>query len=86
MQTLAFEIATTFVDDGLALVTGTGRIILGVLMMPVERIAAASDVADVLPQRRPRLRTAATNGTTPRRRRWWAGACLARLRALSKLT
>jgi hypothetical protein len=86
MQTLAFEIASTFVDDGIALVTGTGRIILGVLMMPVERIAEASDVAGVLAQRRPRLRTTPTNGTTPHRRRWWPGACLARLRALSKLT
>ena len=86
MQTLAIEVATTFADDAIAVVTGTGRIILGLLTAPVERIAAACDVAGVLPERRPWLRAAPANGASARRRRWWPRACLDRLRALSKLT
>jgi hypothetical protein len=52
VQTLAFEIATTFVDDAAALIGGCGRIIVQILMSPVERLANACDVAGVLANRR----------------------------------
>ena len=52
MQTLAFEIATTFVDDALALIRGAGLIIVQILMAPIERLANACDVAGVLANRR----------------------------------
>ena len=52
MQTLAVEIATTFVDDAAALIGGCGRIIVQILMSPVERLANACDVAGVLANRR----------------------------------
>ena len=52
VQTLAFEIATTFVDDAAALIGGGGRIIVQILMSPVERLANACDVAGVLANRR----------------------------------
>jgi hypothetical protein len=52
VQTLAFEIATTFVDDAAALIGGCGRIIVQILMTPVERLANACDVAGVLANRR----------------------------------
>lgn len=52
MQPLAFEIATTFVDDAAALIGGCGRIIMQILMSPIERLANACDVAGVLANRR----------------------------------
>jgi len=52
VQTLAFEIATTFVDDAATLIGGCGRIIVQILMSPVERLANACDVAGVLAKRR----------------------------------
>jgi hypothetical protein len=52
MQTLAFEIATTFVDDAAALIRGAGLIIVQILMSPIERLANACDVAGVLANRR----------------------------------
>ena len=52
VQTLAFEIATTFLDDAAALIDGGGRIIVQILMSPVERLANACDVAGVLANRR----------------------------------
>jgi hypothetical protein len=52
VQTLAFEIAHTFVDDAAALIGGCGRIIVQILMSPVERLANACDVAGVLANRR----------------------------------
>jgi hypothetical protein len=51
MQTFAAEIAITFVDDAIALVTGCGRIVVQFLMSPIERLARACDVAGVLTQR-----------------------------------
>ena len=54
MQTLALEIAITFVDDAAALVTGTGRIIIQLLTSPSERLAATCDVAGVLPRAKPK--------------------------------
>jgi hypothetical protein len=53
MQTLAAEIALTFVDDATALMTGGIRIVVRFLMSPVERLANACDVAGVLPSSRP---------------------------------
>ena len=52
MQTLAFEIATTFLDDAAALAGGAIRIIIQILTSPLERLANACDVAGVLPRRR----------------------------------
>ena len=56
MQTLAFEIADTFVDDATALIGGCARIIVQILaqpfLAPVERLANACDVAGVLASRR----------------------------------
>jgi hypothetical protein len=52
MQTLAFEIATTFVDDAIALIRGAGLVIVQILMAPIERLANACDVGGVLANRR----------------------------------
>jgi len=90
MQTLAFEITTTFVDDAVALAGGAGRIIIQILSSPVERLANACDVAGVLPRRRA-LRQALqqTFQQTARRQRWpqlsWRN-CLFPLRGLRDLT
>ncbi len=56
MQTLAADIATTFVDDAAALVTGLGRAALRLAMAPVDRIANACDMAGVLTERRATFR------------------------------
>ena len=53
MQTIAAEIALTFVDDATALMTGGIRIVVRFLMSPIERLANACDVAGVLPSSRP---------------------------------
>ena len=52
MQTLAVDIASTFVDDAAALVTGLGRAVLKFVMAPIDRIANACDIAGVLAERR----------------------------------
>jgi len=51
MQTFVSEIVTTFVGDAEALLTGFSRTLWRTLMAPVERIAAASDVAGILTMR-----------------------------------
>ncbi|WP_349627021.1 hypothetical protein [Bradyrhizobium sp. Y36] len=56
MQTLAVDIATTFIDDAAALVTGFGQGLLRAAMAPVNRIANACDVAGVLSERRATFR------------------------------
>ncbi|WP_407117179.1 hypothetical protein [Bradyrhizobium sp. LMG 9283] len=56
MQTLAVDIAATFVDDATALVTGLGRALLRFAMAPINRIANACDVAGVLAERRATFR------------------------------
>jgi len=56
MQTLAVDIATTFVDDATALVTGLGRALLRSAMAPIDRIANACDIAGVLAERRATFR------------------------------
>ncbi len=87
MQTLALEIATTFVDDAAALVTGSGRIIMQLLTAPIERLAHACDVAGVLSGARTRRVTSSagheTLGARPRRR---LRNCLFPLRSLGDLT
>ena len=56
MQTMAVDIASTFVDDAAALVTGFGRALLRFAMAPIDRIANACDIAGVLAERRATLR------------------------------
>ena len=55
MQTLAVQVASTFLGDAAALVNGFGRIVTNIVMAPIERIANASDVAGVLASRRAAL-------------------------------
>ncbi|HXH44091.1 MAG TPA: hypothetical protein VNK51_09630 [Bradyrhizobium sp.] len=56
MQTLAVDVATTFVNDAAALATGLGRALLRFAMAPINRIANACDVAGVLAERRAAFR------------------------------
>ena len=82
MQTLAFEVATTFVDDAAALAIGAGRIIIKILTAPI------CDVAGVLPRRRA-VRRAWADRQAARCQRWCRRPWLDRLfplRALSRLT
>lgn len=52
MQTLAVTIASTFVDDAVALVTGLGRMLRQAVTAPIDRIANACDFAGILAERR----------------------------------
>ena len=52
MQTLAVDIATTFVDDAAALASGFGHTLIRFVMAPIDRIANACDIAGVLAERR----------------------------------
>ncbi|MDA9409873.1 MULTISPECIES: hypothetical protein [unclassified Bradyrhizobium] len=56
MQTLAVDIASTFIDDATALVSGFGRAVLRLAMAPIDRIANACDIAGVLAERRANFR------------------------------
>lgn len=56
MQTLTVDIASTFVDDATALVTGFGRGLLRFAMGPIDRIANACDIAGVLTEHRSTFR------------------------------
>src|SRR4051812_50107894 len=56
MQTLAVDIASTFVDDATALVIGFGRAFLRFATGPLDRIANACDIAGVLTERRATIR------------------------------
>jgi hypothetical protein len=69
MQTLAAEIALTFVDDAKALMTGSVRIVVRFLMSPIERLANACDVAGVLPASRPARPDQDNTAVNSRRRR-----------------
>ncbi|WP_346656991.1 MULTISPECIES: hypothetical protein [unclassified Bradyrhizobium] len=69
MQTLTVDIATTFVDDAAALVTGLGRAALRFAMAPINRIANACDVAGVLAERRATFRLWRTNRARARQER-----------------
>ena len=55
MQTLAVQVASTFLGDAAALVNGFARIVTHIVMAPIERIANASDVAGILAARRAAL-------------------------------
>ncbi len=55
MQTLAAQVATTFLGDAAALVNAFGRIVTHIVMAPIERIANACDVAGILASRRAAL-------------------------------
>jgi hypothetical protein len=57
MQTLVFEVVSTFAGDAEALLKGFVRIVVHTVMAPVERIANACDVAGVLSMRRLTQRT-----------------------------
>jgi hypothetical protein len=74
MQTIAAEIALTFVDDATALMTGAVRIVVRFLMSPIERLANACDVAGVLPSSRPARpgQNNAAAGLQPRRQRMFS--------------
>jgi hypothetical protein len=52
MQALVLEVGATFADDAAALAKGVGRIMVRLVMAPVDRIANACDVAGVLTLRR----------------------------------
>jgi hypothetical protein len=52
MQALVLEVGATFADDAAALAKGVGRIMIHLVMLPVDRIANACDVAGVLTLRR----------------------------------
>jgi hypothetical protein len=82
MQTLALEIATTFVSDAATLIRGFVRIIVQPLKAPIDRLANACDVAGLLGERASAWRAAREAGeiTSPRRR------CLFSLRCLGDLT
>ena len=90
MQALVLEVGATFVDDAAALVKGMGRIMIQLVMAPVDRIANTCDVAGVLTLRRlasMRMRAEARgvkHAMSERRPRWRGPlSCLA---ALSDLT
>ena len=66
MQTLAVDIASTFIDDTAALVSGFGRAVLRLAMAPIDRIANACDIAGVLAERRATFRMWRTSRSRPR--------------------
>lgn len=95
MQPLLVQSATTFIRDAAALVNGFARIVTHFVMAPFERIAHASDVAGILPERAARaaererlkrawlaLREGAPKPHGSRRRHGMFGC----LRALGELT
>nr|WP_311740726.1 hypothetical protein [Bradyrhizobium sp. CB3035] len=88
MQTLAVDIAATFVDDAAALVTGPGRTLLKFAMAPIDRIANACDIAGVLAERRATFRMWRANRGHSRRdgRRFSLLGRLSPFRHLAHLT
>jgi hypothetical protein len=52
MQALVLEVGATFVDDAVAVMKGVGRIMIHLVMAPVDRMANGCDVAGVLMLRR----------------------------------
>ncbi|MDA9400823.1 hypothetical protein [Bradyrhizobium sp. CCBAU 45389] len=88
MQTLAVDIAATFVDDAAALVTGLGRAALKFVMAPIDRIANACDIAGVLAERRATFRMWRANRGRVRRdgRRFSLLGRLSPFRHLAHLT
>ncbi|EJN10524.1 hypothetical protein PMI42_06180 [Bradyrhizobium sp. YR681] len=86
MQTLAVDIATTFVDDAAALVTGLGRAALKLAMAPIDRIANACDIAGVLTERRATFRMWRANRARHNGRRFGLLRRLSPFRHLAHLT
>ena len=95
MQTHAVEILTTFVDDAVALIRGFGRIVVQTIMRPIDRLAHACDVADVLGKRasslemgaRPVLRaTSNSRRSLASRRGRGRRSCIFSLASLGQLT
>jgi hypothetical protein len=88
MQTLAVDIASTFIDDAAALVTGLGRALLKFAMGPIDRIANACDIAGVLTERRATFRMWRANRARARRdgRRFSLLGRLSPFRHLTHLT
>ena len=82
MQTLALEIATTFVDDAAALIRGSARIIVQTLMAPIDRLAISCDVAGLLGERASAWRAAQSDKAILNARR----RCFFSLRCLGDLT
>jgi hypothetical protein len=81
MQTLVLEIASTFADDAMTFVKGAGRLALHAVTSPIERLASACDVADVLAQRTSCHRSLPNSAG---RRRWFR--CRSPFRSLNELT
>jgi hypothetical protein len=52
MSAVVLEVGASFIDDATALVQGAGRILISLVMAPINRIANACDVAGVLRLRR----------------------------------
>jgi hypothetical protein len=105
MQTVISQITFTFVDDAMALATGFGRAVRYLtiellvaararMMAPVDRLARACDVANVLPARQAavthlRYRCSKWNGTSakaPRSTRFAALNVFATFRSLRDLS
>lgn len=88
MQTLAVDIATTFIDDAAALVRGFGRALLRFVMGPIDRIANACDIAGVLTERRATFRMwrASRAGSRHQGRRFSLLGRLSPFRHLAHLT
>ena len=88
MQTLAVDIAATFIDDASALATGLGRALLRLAMAPIDRIANACDIAGVLAERRATFRMWRANRSRTRRegRRFSLLGRLSPFRHLAHLT
>jgi hypothetical protein len=86
MQTLAVDIASTFIDDAAALVTGLGRAVLKVAMAPIDRIANACDIAGVLTERRATFRMWRASRTRREGRRFSLLGRLSPFRHLAHLT
>jgi len=88
MQTLAVDIATTFVDDAAALASGFGRTLIRFVMAPIDRIANACDIAGVLAERRATFRMWRASRARARheRRRFSLLGRLSPFRHLSHLT
>jgi hypothetical protein len=86
MQTLAVDIASTFIDDAAVLMTGLGRAVLKVVMAPIDRIANACDIAGVLTERRATFRMWRANRSRHEGRRFSLLGRLSPFRHLAHLT
>lgn len=83
MQTLVSQLTTSFADDAIALVKGFGRVIAHIATAPVERIANACDVGDVLARRQAARRHRAVLKKAQGPRSLWQLTPLARLHHLT---